>query len=276
MDAKGSAADSSLLVEVRDRIAIATLNRPAARNALNQDLLSHFAQFMIDVDDDDEVDVVVLTGADPVFCAGLDLRELENGKGFQLGKLSTEGRPWRRCQKPLVGAINGAAVTGGLELALTCDFLVASERARFADTHTRVGIQPYWGLSVLLPEAVGVRNAKYMSATGNFVGAEQAMTMGLVTCVVAHEELLSTAMGVAREIVSNDAEALHVLMAGYEETIGLSQDAAMKAEQRRAIAWQTWHYDASTMAQKRQALTKRGSSKVAANEISDEIRKSSP
>ena len=114
-------------------------------------------------DDDAEVDVVILTGADPAFCAGLDLKELGSGDhDFAAG-----ARPTRRAlrgpiptmTKPVIGAINGVAITGGFELALHCAFLVASERARFADTHSRVGIQPGWGLTVLLAEAVGVRRA---------------------------------------------------------------------------------------------------------------------
>jgi enoyl-CoA hydratase len=139
-----------------------------------------------------------------------------------------------------------------------------------------VGSQPFWGLSVLLPEAVGVRNAKYMSATGNFVGAEQAQKMGLVTSVVAHEDLLSTALDFAGEVVSNDADALRVLMGGYEESVGLSQEDATKAEHRRAIAWQTWHYDSSKMAERRQTLTKRGSSQVAEKPSTAVTDKDSP
>jgi len=217
---------------------------------------------MGDVDQDDDVDAVVLTGADPAFCAGLDLRELESGQGIRIGKLTTEDGRWPRCTKPLIGAINGAAVTGGLEIALSCDFLVASERAHFADTHTRVGIQPGWGLSFLLPQAVGLRNAKYMSATGNFVDAEQAQRMGLVTEVVSHEELLSKAFDVAREVVANDALALRTLMAGYEESVGLSQEDAMKAERRRAVEWQNNNFDQSQIVERRQAIIHRGSSKI--------------
>ena len=125
------------------------------------------------MDDDPEVDVVILTGADPAFCAGLDLKEL-GSTGRNLGapssrQASTERQaspeqaatPPRRglgpLSKPVIGAVNGVAITGGFELALCCDFLVASDRARFADTHARVGVMPGWGLTVLLPQAVGIR-----------------------------------------------------------------------------------------------------------------------
>ena len=154
---------------------------------------------------DDAVDVVILTGADPAFCAGLDLKELGSGAtsgsggsaGSEIVDLTKAARPLPPMTKPLIGAVNGVAVTGGLELALACDFLVASEHARFADTHSRVGIQPGWGLTVALPAAVGVRRAKEMSATGNFVDAATALSWGLVNHVVAHDELMAAARRLA-------------------------------------------------------------------------------
>ncbi len=103
-----------------------------------------------------------------------------------MADLTRAGSPLPPRIKPLIGAINGAAVTGGLELALACDFLIASDQARFADTHARIGIQPFWRLSVLLPQAVGFRNARQMSATGNFIDAERALLIGLVNEIVYH------------------------------------------------------------------------------------------
>ena len=119
--------------------------------------------------------------------------------------------------KPLIGAINGPAVTGGLEVALACDFLVASERARFADTHARVGVVPGWRMSVVLPEAIGYRRAKEMSATGNFVDAETALTWGLVNHVVPHDELLPFCQRLGSDIASNDAETAREIFSIYNE-----------------------------------------------------------
>ena len=110
--------------------------------------------------------MVIVTGADPVFCAGLDLKEL--GDTTELPDISPK---WPAMRKPVIGAINGAAVTGGLELALYCDVLIASENARFADTHARVGLLPTWGLSVRLPQKVGVGMARRMSLTGDYLSA---------------------------------------------------------------------------------------------------------
>ena len=184
-----------LTVDVADRIATLTLNRPERRNALNADLRRGLRDAVRETEANDEVDVVILTGADPAFCAGLDLTEFASAdSGLRDGAL-LEGRergPLGPHEKPVIGAVNGAAVTGGLELALACDFIIASEHARFADTHARVGVLPGWGLTVLLPEAVGLRRAREMSATGNYVDAQRALVWGLVNRIVAHGELLDT------------------------------------------------------------------------------------
>ncbi len=177
-----------LLIETADRVRTLTLNRPQSRNALSSALRKQFFAALRDAEADDAVDVVILTGADPVFCAGLDLKEL--GDTTELPDISPK---WPPMTKPVIGAINGAAVTGGLELALYCDILIASEQARFADTHARVGLLPTWGLSVRLPQKVGVGMARRMSLTGDYLSAAEALRAGLVTEVVPHDELLPTA-----------------------------------------------------------------------------------
>ena len=117
--------------------------------------------------------------------------------------------------KPVIGAINGAAVTGGLEVALYCDILIASEQARFADTHARVGLLPTWGLSVRLPQKVGVGLARRMSMTGDYLSATDALRAGLVTEVVPHDQLLAAARRVAASIVGNNQDAVRALLASY-------------------------------------------------------------
>ena len=171
--------DDVLLIETADRVRTLTLNRPQSRNALSSALRKQFFAALRDAEADDAVDVVILTGADPVFCAGLDLKEL--GDTTELPDISPK---WPPMTKPVVGAINGAAVTGGLEMALYCDILIASEQARFADTHARVGLLPTWGLSVRLPQKVGVGMARRMSLTGDYLSAAEALQAGLVTEVV--------------------------------------------------------------------------------------------
>ena len=126
-----------VLFDVSERIATVTLNRPEARNALSSELLRRLPEVLVGADGRDDVDVVILTGTDPAFCAGLDLKELGSTAG-NLGSVGDGRRgPFPAMTKPVIGAVNGAAITGGLEVALACDFLVASDRARFGDTHSR-------------------------------------------------------------------------------------------------------------------------------------------
>jgi len=225
-------AESVLLVDTTDRVRTLTLNRPQARNALSAELRTQFYAALHDADADDEVDVVILTGADPVFCAGLDLKEL--GNTTQLPDISPK---WPAMGTPVIGAINGAAVTGGLELALYCDILIASEHARFADTHARVGLLPTWGLSVRLPQKVGIGLARRMSLTGDYLSADDALRAGLVTEVVAHDDLLPAARAVAASIVGNNQKAVRALLESYHRIDEQQTNAGLWIEATSAKHW---------------------------------------
>src|SRR4051794_39059193 len=202
-----------LLIDTRDRVRTLTLNRPQSRNALSAELRRRFFGALRDGEGDADVDVVIVTGADPVFCAGLDLKEL--GDSTQLPDISPQ---WPPMVKPVIGAINGAAVTGGLEIALYCDILIASEQARFADTHARVGLLPTWGLSVRLPQKVGVGMARRMSLTGDYLSAGDALRAGLVTEVVPHDQLMPAARRTAAAIVGNNQKAVRAMLASSHRT----------------------------------------------------------
>ncbi|MBS1847905.1 MAG: enoyl-CoA hydratase [Actinobacteria bacterium] len=252
--------------EVDDRVATITLDRPEARNALSGALLRELSATMARADADDAVAAVVLTGADPAFCAGLDLKELGSGGGppelpdFRRAD-GTRG-PFGAMTKPVIGAVNGVAVTGGLELALACDFLIASDRARFADTHARVGIQPGWGLTVMLPETIGVRRAREMSATGNFVDAPTALAWGLVNHVVAHAELLDFARSIGRDIASNDDAAVRRIFETYDEN-GLLDGSKGWANEGRVVAtWNGGGFDAAAIEQRRATIAARGRTQI--------------
>ena len=267
--------DDVLVVEVADRVATVTMNRPQARNALNRALQKALYQGMLALETDEGVDAVVLTGADPAFCAGLDLKEL--GSAPAAGAESAETRavatpdetadvirrgPFPIIGKPVIGAINGPAITGGFEIALRCDWLVASERGRFADTHARMGIMPGWGLSVLLPQAVGVRRAREMSLTGNFVDAATALTWGLVNHVVPHDELVPFCRGLAADIVSNDQRGVRQMLATYAEGALVTTGDAWEVEARIARAWQGEGIDPAEVEARRAAVIARGRSQM--------------
>jgi enoyl-CoA hydratase len=253
----------ALLVDVKDRIALLTLNRPEARNALSSELLRALPEAIVAADNNDDVDVIVLTGADPAFCAGLDLREL-GSTGGNLGAATEATKewntPWPTTTKPLIGAVNGAAVTGGFELALNCDFLIASERAKFGDTHARVGILPGWGLTVLLPQAVGIRRAREMSLTGNFMDAHEALAFGLVNHVVPHEQLLPVTLQIAADIAGNDQRSVRALRASYAEITGSIYDEGLRLEARTAKGWNSRKggFDPSEVERRRVAIIERG------------------
>lgn len=243
-------------VEANVQVAVVTLNRPERRNAISGTLLAALRDAVAGLDGRADVRAIVLTGADPAFCAGLDLTELGQPGGPLSGTSGRGALP--RLRTPLIGAINGAAVTGGLELALACDFLVASDRARFADTHARVGVMPGWGLTVALPEAVGLRRAREMSATGNFITAPTALAWGLVNHVVPHEELLGFARGLAVDIASADPAAVREILRTYNEgsLVTAEQAALVEAEAHRR--WHAGGIDAALVASRRDAVIERG------------------
>lgn len=245
-----------VLVERREGVALVTLNRPDARNALSSQLLAELEAVLGALGDEADVRAVVLTGADPAFCAGLDLNELEAG-GDNLGQGGGAVAALIGLDKPVIGAINGPAVTGGLELALACDFRIGSEHARFADTHARVGIVPGWGLTVRLPRAVGLEFAKEMSLTGNYVNAETAVRAGLMNHLVPHDRLVDTAVSLADDVASCEPEALGRIHRLYDEIAGLTENAALAAEQRAHEQWAA-AFDYASLAARRDAVTVRG------------------
>jgi len=210
---------------------------------------------------------VILTGADPAFCAGVDLKEVagetppsapprqpdEAGPGRDANGLF---RFLPVIEKPVIGAINGVAVTGGLEIALQCTFLVASERARFADTHARIGIMPGAGATVLMAQSIGLRRAIELSLTGNFLTAAEALTLGLVNHVVPHEELLPFTRRLAADIVSNDQQGVRRLLRHYRQ---LANAATLdEAHLMEGLMAETWLPGTSLVAGRRADVTARG------------------
>lgn len=233
-------ADELILTQRRGEVLVVTLNRPKSRNALNTGLIVGLQQAIAAAGDDDGIAVVVLTGADPAFCAGVDLKQFGSEEAWTGGTTLPDtptGHPWTPIDKPVIGAINGATVTGGLELALACDILIASDRAVFADTHARVGLMPMWGLTARLPEMVGFAFAKRMSLSGNFIDARLALQHGLVTEVVEHEQLLPTCVKLAEDIASNNRAAVASLLGSYNR---VRDDHLVPQAQIEADTAQLW------------------------------------
>lgn len=242
--------------EVAERIATITLNRPEARNALSSEVLRRLPELIARAETDDDVEVIILTGADPAFCAGLDLKELGTTGGNLGSSSSGERGPFPHVTKPLIGAINGVAITGGFELALNCDFLIASEHAKFGDTHSRVGVMPGWGLTVLLPQAIGVRRAREMSFTGNFMGAEEALAFGLVNHVVPHSELIAFTRQIARDICGNEQDGVRQIRSTYGAIA--TDDDAWESEARDGRAWLRQQFTPDKVEARRAKIQQRG------------------
>lgn len=249
--------------DILDGVAIVTLNRPEAMNALSAALRAELAEAMLAVAQDDAVRAVVLTGAGTrAFTAGLDLKELGASTQGLGAANATDPRDnpvkaVEQCAKPVIGAINGVAITGGFELALACDVLIASSNARFADTHARVGIMPGWGLSQKLSRMIGISRAKELSLTGNFLDAATAERWGLVNRVVAPEELLPAAVALARDMASIDPFMSAQYKSLIDDGYGLSFADALALEAERSTA-ANGQVRPESVEQARQAVMARG------------------
>ncbi len=232
-----------LLVEKPlDGVAVITLNRPEAMNALSKALRLALSEAMTTLENDPEVRVIVLTGAgERAFTAGLDLKELSTdplgmGAANAVDPAQNPARAVLSCSKPIIGAINGVAITGGFEVALACDVLICSTNARFADTHARVGITPGWGLSQKLSRCIGPYRAKELSLTGNFLDAAKAYEWGLVNRVVAPEELMPAALQLAAQMADIDGEMLVTYKGMIDDGYDLPMGEGLALEHERSVA----------------------------------------
>ncbi|MEM6899510.1 MAG: enoyl-CoA hydratase [Pseudomonadota bacterium] len=225
-----------VLVEKTGAVALVTLNRPDALNALSRALRAEICRVFDELTDDADIRAVVLTGAGRAFTAGVDLKEAGE-TGFALGAdggnidlaKALDSYPW-----PIIGAINGFAITGGFELALMCDVLLASSEAKFADTHARVGIMPGWGLSQKLSRLIGTSRAKELSFTGNFLDAETAASWGLVNRVYAADDLVPAAMKLAEEMTSCDPTLLKNYKAVIDDGLATTFGEGLELEIQRS------------------------------------------
>jgi enoyl-CoA hydratase len=248
-------AMSVITTATQNGITTVTLNRPEQLNALSYELRAAITDTFVSLRDDEVTKVIILTGAGRAFCAGLDLKELGQ-EGFSQPAVDLHGAV-SQVGKPIIGAINGFAVTGGFEIALMCDILVGSTNAAFADTHVRMGVVPGWGLSQKLASLIGASRAKELSFTANYLDAETADRWGLINRVVGPEELLTHCEQLAAEICQADAltlRAVHELIDfGVQNGLG----AGLEEERHRSAAHQG-NLTADTLEERRKNVTSRG------------------
>jgi len=255
--------ESIVLVEKQDGIATLTLNRPEKLNAFNRELRAIFCRTMQQLRTDSEAGAVIISGAGRAFCAGMDLKELG-------GPLREEGNATfisviEDMDVPVIAAVNGFAITGGFELALACDLIVASEDAQFADTHARVGVMPGGGISARLPRAIGIRKAKELSLTGNYLTARDAERLGLVNRVVPKDQVLKAARELAGQILSCDQAVVRQMKRLYDRTTRATLGEGIQIEQDFFRAFNQ-SGRVRDMDERRKAVMERGRAQVSAKQ----------
>jgi len=230
--------------EIKNRIEIITLNRPEVRNALSMALLTELADALRKADANEDVEIIILTGEGKAFSAGIDLNDLESFNktektpGFTNLFAGEEAfYAARSMKKPIICAVNGYAITGGFEIVLSCDIIIASENARFADTHAKVGIVPGAGMTQILPRLIGTAKAKDMSFTGEFMSAAEALSSGLVSRVVPHDKLLDAAIEIAEKIKATNRAALLKIKQTIDRGNAKTLEEGMKIEAEDFHAW---------------------------------------
>ena len=223
--------EKTVLFEKREGVALITLNRPERHNSICQDLLVNLYGCIDEVSADVEIVAAVITGNGRSFCSGIDLAVI--GKDNLLDPRG-DGKDmpdiFASCPKPIIGAINGNTITGGFELAMHCDFLIASENARFIDSHAKVGIHPGWGMTQLLQRSVGHRMAKQLSFTCKPLSAADALRCGLVNEVVSPAELIPRAKQIAQDICEVNYDILMQMKALIEKQNEMSFEEAFRCE----------------------------------------------
>ncbi|AEG51203.1 Enoyl-CoA hydratase/isomerase [Sphingobium chlorophenolicum L-1] len=242
--------DNALLAEEADEgVLLLTMNRPAQRNAIDIPMLDAMNAAFDAFAQNDRWRVGVLTGAKPAFCAGLDLKTF-SAPDAPRHTVTALIRRVPHLGKPIIAAVDGAAYTGGLELALGCDFILASEDARFADTHAKIGALSGSGMGSRLPHAVGARFARQMMLSCQPIDAATALRVGLVNELLPAGEVLPRALEIAKAIAAHDPELLRmaksVIDRGTETT--LAEALAIETETLRkckAMGGMTWSSAAS-------------------------------
>jgi enoyl-CoA hydratase len=252
---------NKVLLDKRDGYAIVTLNRPDDMNALSRELRSDFVAAFDDCTDDDTIRVIILTGNGRAFCAGFDLKELASTPERDASQEADNiiARAMERFEGPIIGAINGHAITGGFEMALACDILIASENARFADTHARVGMLPGWGLSQKLPRMIGLSRAKEISFTGAPVFAQQACAWGLVNHVLEQHKLLPRAIEMAEKMCACVPHILKQYKPLIDQGYAMPYQEALAWEEKQAIE-SARQASSAIIAKRREGVLSRGRS----------------
>lgn len=225
----------NVIFEKEVNVAIVTINRPKALNALNSQTLNDLDEILNILEGDESVYAVILTGAgEKAFVAGADIAEMKDlneNQGKEFGLLGNKiFRRFEKMNKPVIAAINGFALGGGCELAMACDIRIASDKAKFAQPETSLGITPGFGGTQRLPRIVGEGKAKELIFTGDIIRADEALRIGLVNKVVAPEILVDEAKALAKKIASNAPIAINLCKDAINRGMQVNIDKAIEIE----------------------------------------------
>lgn len=231
--------ERQILLDIKGACAWVTLNRPKSLNTLSRKMLVELDHIIQSLEKNRSLSVLILRGSGKAFCAGMDIKDMaESEKGsFSLTKNSDPFSRLLHFPKPKIAAVNGLALTGGLEIVLTCDIIIASKDAVFADTHGKFGFIPGGGMSQLLPRIIGEKKAKEISLTGKFLSAQEALELGLINRVVDHEELDAAAKEIADAILGCDQAAVQKMKWLIDKGMNLGLKEGLLMERREFQKW---------------------------------------
>ncbi|ACP32467.1 MULTISPECIES: enoyl-CoA hydratase [Corynebacterium] len=224
----------AILTEKRGRVALITLNRPEALNALNNDTMLEVTHAVQEFDADGEVGAIVITGSDKAFAAGADIKEMSSKTATEMYTADWFAG-WdvlTRARTPIIAAVNGYALGGGCELAMMCDFIIAGDKAKFGQPEVNLGVTPGMGGSQRLTRAIGKAKAMEMCLTGRMMAAEEAERSGLVARVVPADELLDSALETAQLIASKSFVATSQIKEQVNAVDELSLSQGIQFERR--------------------------------------------
>jgi enoyl-CoA hydratase len=223
-------AYDNIIFEKEENIAIITFNRPEVMNALNNQTRAEFAAAITEVAADDEIKVLILTGSGKAFVAGSDIKEFNATTPFMAHNIQRLGEMVEKLEKPVIAAVNGFCLGGGCEIAMGCDIIIASEKAKFGQTEINIGIIPGGGGTQRLPRLIGACRAKELIFTGDIIRAEEADRLGLVNRVVPMDELLPAAKEVAKKIAVKSAAALKLAKTAVNRGMQTNLESGLKYE----------------------------------------------
>ncbi len=220
----------NVIFEKEEDIAIVTFNRPEAMNALNNQTRTEFAAAVAEVATDDDIKVLILTGSGKAFVAGSDIKEFSQTTPYFAHNIQRLGEMVEELEKPVIAAVNGFCLGGGCEIAMACDIIIASEKAKFGQPEINIGIIPGGGATQRLPRLIGACKAKELIYTGEIIGAEQADRLGLVNRVVTMDELMPAAKELAKKIAAKSAAALKLAKTAINRGMQVNLESGLKYE----------------------------------------------